>query len=438
MKSNRPNTPARNNFIAVRRRGSAYVFVLGISLIVTVLGMGALTLSRVLAKTTGEGSDWEAAGVLAFSATEHAISYVNAAAAASPGTWRSGYVSRQTVVTHAMGRGSFSWALKDEVDGNLSADYLRPFRVYGIGTVGSVTRVYSVQVIPAGTPLDVLRTALHSSAAITLTGNTQAANGPISSNSSVSLSGSVYASIEALSTTGSATGTQSITAPAASKAMPSTSIFNDLLQNATVINYSSLSGGNLQQCLLSSASNPYGTPDPNGVYAISMGGNQTLTITNCRIVGTLLILAPNKDNIQIKGPVEWEPGGGGKPILLVSGSGCQVTFSGSPTWLSESSVGVNLNPPATPYKGASDNDTADDYPPQYHGIIHIMGGSSNAVQLNANTYIIGTLIADCSVKTTAQSTLVQDPTIYANPPLGYATGNAMTEIPGSWRWDTLP
>jgi len=412
---------------------------MGITLIVTVLGLGALTLSRVSGKAVGEGNDWEAAGDLAFAATEHAISYINAAAAASPSTWRAAYTSRQTAFTQPMGRGTFSWALKDEVDGNLSADYLRPFRIYGIGVVGSVTRVYSVQVIPAGSPLDVLRTALHSSSTVTLTGNAQAVNGPISSNSTVSLSGTVNGAIEALATTGGAAGTQTITAPAPAKTMPSTTIFSDLSQNATVINYNSLpGGGTIQNCLLSSASNPYGTPNPNGIYYIALPGNQTLTITNCRIVGTLLISAPSADKVNIQGPVEWEAGSAGYPILIVSGSNCQVTIAGNPTWLSESQAGVNFDPPGTPYQGQSDNDMADDYPPQYRGIIHVMGGSSSSVQLNANAYIWGTLIADCPVKTTAQCTLVQNPAIYANPPLGYATGNAMAEVPGSWRWDTLP
>jgi hypothetical protein len=431
--------PSQHRLSSTRaRRGSAYVFVLGISLIVTVLGMGALTLSRVSQKAVSDGNDWEAAGDLAFSATEDAISSINLAAAASPSTWRSSYTSRQTAFTQAVGRGTMSWALKDEVDGNLGEDYLRPFRIYGIGVVGNVTRVYSVQVIPAGTPLDVLRTALHSNSTVTLTGNTQAVNGPISSNSTVSLSGNVTGAIEALSTTGTAQGPPTITAPVPVKTMPSTTIFNDLLQTATAINYNSLTGGNLQNCLLSSTSNPYGSANASGVYTISLPASKNITITNCRIVGTLLISAPNKENINVQGPVEWEPAAGGYPILLVSGSACQVTFAGNPTWLSESQAAVNFDPPGTPYMGQTDSDMLDDYPPQFHGIIHIMGGTASTVSLNANAYFVGTFIADCPVKTTAQCTLIQNPAIQANPPLGYATGNAMAEVPGSWRWDALP
>jgi hypothetical protein len=425
-------------YILTKCRGSAYVFVLGISMIVTVLGMGALTLSRVSQRAVSDSNDWEAAGDLAFSATEHAVSSINAAAAASPTTWRNSYTSRQTAFTQTMGRGTFSWALKDEADGNLSEDYLRPFRIYGIGVVGSVTRIYSVQVIPGGSPLDVLRTTLHSNSTVNLTGNAQAVNGPISSNSTVSLSGNVTGAIEALSTSGMAQGSPAITAPAPAKTMPSVTIFNDLLQSATAINYSSLTGGNMQNCLLSATSNPYGAPNPNGIYYITLPGNKNITITNCRIVGTLLISAPNKDNINIQGPVEWEPAAGGYPILVVSGSACQVTLSGNPTWLSETQANVNFNPPGTPYLGQTNSNLLDDYPPQYRGIIHIMGGVSSTVSLNANAYIWGTVIADCPVTTTAECTLVHNSAIYASPPLGYSMGNAMIEVPGTWRWDTLP
>ncbi len=421
------------------RRGSAYVLVLGVALLVTVMGMGALTLTRVSAASTAAGNDWEEAGVLAFSATEQAVSAVNAAAAAAPSAWRANYTSRQTVATTALGRGTMSWALKDEVDGNLSEDYLRPVRIYGVGRVGTVTRVYSVQVVPGGSPLDALRTGLTASGAVTITGNLTAANGPLASNANVSLSGTVNGSIEAATTSGTATGTHPITAPAAAKAMPPSTVYADLLAVATPINLSAFAGGSISKCLISPTSNPSGTAAANGVYSISVGASKKLTITNCRIVGTLLVDAGSKNgNITFQGPIEWEPGPSNYPILIVNGTGMTVTFAGSPTWLSEAATGVNFNPPGVPFAGATNTTLTDDYPPQFRGVIHVMGDPTSSVVLNANTYIDGTLIADCPCRTTAQTTLVQDPAVYANPPTGYATGNAMAEVGGSWRWDTLP
>jgi hypothetical protein len=414
------------------------VFVLGITLIVTVLGMGALTLSRVSGKTIGLGNDWEQAGTLAFSATEHAVSHINAAAAASPMTWRAAFVSRQTAFTQTVGRGTFSWALKDETDGNLAADYLRVIRIYGIGTVGSVTRVYSVQIMPGGSPLDVLRTALHSTGAVKLGGSTQSTSGPISSAGNIALSGSVRSSLEAMSVSGSASGLGSVTTPAPAKRMPSASVFDSLMEEATAISYASLSGGKMQKRLLSATANPYGAANAKGIYSISLAGNESLTITNCRIVGTLLIKGANKNTIKFDGPIAWEAGPAGLPIVIISAKAADISFSGNPKWLTENDIGVNLNPAGTPYDGSTDSDKSDSYPPYYGGIIHVTTASTNSFIFKDNAYVTGTVIAACPVETTGTATFGQDSAAYADPPFGYAVGDAMTLVPGTWRWDTLP
>ena len=430
------NRPSRST--PLRRRASAYFFVIGITLIVTVLGMGALTLSRVTARATTDGNDWETAGTLAYSAVEHAISSLNPVAASSPTTWRANYTSGQTAFTQTVGRGTFSWVVKDEINGNLSADYLRAFRIYGIGTVGNVTRVYSVQVSPGGSPLDVLRTALHSSSGVELTGKAMNNYGPISSNGQVKLSGTVYGSIEAASTSGSAGGTQSITAPAPAKTMPSASVFDALAGDATTIDYDDLSGGKIDKTLLSPAVNPYGAVNAKGLYLVTLPSGKKLKITNCRIVGTLLVKCSSGGSIDVTGPVLWQPGPTRAPILVASMPGGDVKISGSDTWLSESSAGVNLNPASTPFEGVSNAVATDDFPPQFRGIIHCILGSSGTLELAANYYGSGTVISDCPVKTTAMATLLQDSSIYASPPMGYAVGDALTLVPGTWRWDTLP
>ena len=410
------------------RRGTTYVFVLGITLIVTVLGMGALTLSRVTSRSTVDANDWETAGTLAFSATEHALAYLNAAATASPAGWRGGYTSGQVGFTQTVGRGQFSWALKDEIDGNLGDDYLQSFRIYGIGRVGNVTRVYSVQVAPGGSPLDVLRTAVHSSVSVELTGKTMNNYGPISSAGLLKLSGTVYGTIEAGSTSGSASGTQTITAPVAAKTMPSATLFDTLAADATAIDYNSMSGGAIKQTRLTPTYNPYGTANAKGLYLIDVPSGKTLTVTRARVVGTLLVRGAAKD-INITGPVLWEPGPTQGPLLFVSSPGTDVKVTGNDTWLQESDAG-NLNPAGTPFDGGTDNDATDDYPPQYRGIIHVLVGSSGSLELAANVYVQGTVIADCPIKTTAMSTLLQDSSLYTSPPFGYAKGDALSAVGG--------
>ena len=417
------------------RRGTTYVFVLGITMIITVLGMGALTLSRVASRQAVDGNDWETAGTLAFSATEHALASLNAAAAASPGAWRTSYTSGQTAFTQVLGRGRFSWAIKDEVDGNLGNDYLQSFRVYGIGKVGAVTRVYSVQVGPSGSPLDVLRTAVHSSVSVSLTGKTMNNYGPISSNGQVKLSGTVYGAVEAASTSGSASGATAVTAPSPAKTMPSATIFDALAADATEIDYDTI-GSKLDKVLLSPTSNPWGTPNAKGLYLVTVPSNKKFQITKSRIVGTLLVRGAK--TVDVNGPVVWETGPTRGPLLVVSSPGCDVKITGFDTWLDEADVGLNLNPPATPFELASNAVATDHFPPQYCGIIHCMVGSGGTLELADNVHISGTVIADCPVTTKTMATLLQDASIYASPPFGYAKGDALSAVGGSWRWDTLP
>src|SRR4051812_43364461 len=156
------------------RRGGAYILVLGVAMLITVIGMGALMTTRLAARDANSSTDWEEAGTLAQAGVEHAISYLNAKVTASPATWRSAftsYTSGAYTFTQSAGRGTFAWVVKDEVDGNFSNNYVDPFRVYGIGKVGLATRVYSVQVVPAGSPLDVLRCGLHAGGDVLTTGN---------------------------------------------------------------------------------------------------------------------------------------------------------------------------------------------------------------------------------------------------------------------------
>ncbi len=410
------------------------MLVIGIALVITVLGMAGLTASRVQSRIISAGCDWEEAGTLAFAATEHAQSYINAAAKASPSTWRSAYISRAIAFTQPMGRGTFSWALKDETDGNLSADYLRPIRIYGIGKVGVTTRVYSVQVIPGGSPLDVLRTAIHSGSSVTLNGIINAVNGPISSNATIYLNDTVNGALEAPTVNGSASGNYSQTTPAPVKTMPSSTVYAQYLANATSISWSSmLSSG--PPVLLTAANNPYGAADPNGLYSIVLPDGAAATIQNARICGTLLISASNA-TITF-GPMLWEPARPDYPILIINATNTTINFEGSTTWLREADINMNLNPPGTPFEGLSDTDQNDDFPPQYRGLIHIIG-SSNTINLSSNAYIAGTLIADGPIATTVRATLIQNPAIRANPPLGYSMGDKLTIVPSSWRWDTLP
>ena len=445
-----------------RSRGTAYVLVLGIALMVTVLGVGSLLAARSQQRATTAATDWEEAGTLAFSATEQAVASLSAQAAASPTGWRAAFTSGATAFTAPLGRGAVRWVLKDEVDGNLSADYLRPFRLYGVGTVNAVTRVYSVQVRPAGAPMDVLRTSLHASGNVTLSGQVLAGTGPlgnvtlpaaglgvVSSNAAVTIGSMLFGNVEATTVGGTGnprTGTN--TTAAAAKPMPATvwptlvSTYAALATPLTVAANGASNTRTMSGFLLSPAVNPYGaTLNAAGIYSLALTsggtGAVTLTLTSARVLGTLLVTAPSGATVNISGPVSWQTTAPNLPALIVSGTGLTVNITGSTTWLSEASSGTNYNPAGSPYAGMTNTTTTDDYPPSIGGVVYV-AGSGNVLKLSNTPCVTGTVVCDGTAQVSGPAALVQSTLTYAAPPVGFAKGDAVAEVPGTWRWDAVP
>ncbi len=444
------------------RRGTAYVVVMGIALIVTVLGVGSLMAGRSYQRAASAAVDWEEAGTLAFSATEQGVAALTAAAAANPSGWRAAYTSGATAASSPLGRGTIRWAIKDEVSGVLTDDYLRPFRVYGIATVNAVTRVYSVQCRPAGPAMDVLRCSLHASGNVTLTGTVLAGTGPtaqaatppagvgvVSSNAAVALGPMLWGNVEAATVTGTCpTHTGTTTAGAPAKPMPAAtwptlvSYYSALATPLTVATAGASNTRSMSGFLLSPAVNPYGTTvNASGIYSLNLtnagAGAVTLTLTNARILGTLIVTATTGATVNISGPVSWQTTAPNLPALVVSGTNLTVNITGSTTWLSESGPGINFNPAGSPYDGLTNTTATDDYPPAIAGLVYVTG-SGNIVKLSNQPCLLGTVLCDGTAQVTGPASLVQNTVTAANPPPGFALGTAVAEVPGSWRWDTLP
>jgi len=59
------------------RRGGAYIIVLGAATMLTVVGLSAIAISRASIARVSTARDWSAAGVMAESAIEGALSVIN-------------------------------------------------------------------------------------------------------------------------------------------------------------------------------------------------------------------------------------------------------------------------------------------------------------------------------------------------------------------------
>lgn len=126
-----------------RRRGAAlYVTVVTTSLIVSLLGLAGLTVLRIERIQMDSNGDRRTARTNANSAVELSLETL-----ANDSNWRKTYASGVETTAQSLGaggRGTLSWMLKDS-DGLLTDDDV-DLRLYGIGRIGSVVQVSSVQI----------------------------------------------------------------------------------------------------------------------------------------------------------------------------------------------------------------------------------------------------------------------------------------------------
>ncbi|MCB9844948.1 MAG: carbohydrate binding domain-containing protein [Phycisphaeraceae bacterium] len=132
-----------------RRRGSAYLLVLAVTVLVTATGIGTLLVQRIRTRTAVWSADGQRASAMAASAVEMAAYQL-----ANRASWRTGFTSGSWTTAVSIGEGSLSFKLVDEVDGTLSDDSTEPVRVYGRAQVGSAVRVFSVVARPRAVTSD--------------------------------------------------------------------------------------------------------------------------------------------------------------------------------------------------------------------------------------------------------------------------------------------
>jgi hypothetical protein len=413
------------------RRGSAYVLILMVASLVAVIGLSALNVERVRAHRVPAQNDWEEAGMLATSAVENALVTINAATG-----WRSLFSNNTPSAPIALGRGTYQWKLVDEIDGNLGNDISQPVRLYGIGRVGQAVRIYSV-LLPGTTGPDVFRTAVASCKDILSTGTLTLIGGPLFTTGKYTSGTLTTGDVEAASVTNRSMITGTVTTPPPSRVMPSSSVYDTYLPLATDIPFNDIPLAQISGKVLSAASNPYGTANAQGIYKISVRAGTTLTITNSRLVATLLIELLAGATLNVGNTNLWETPAGNYPILIIkSTSTATVRLSASAATLNEWSSLVNYNPAGTPYNGQSDTDTTDSYPNTLNGFIHIIGAS---VSTTLSQITLGkTIFSEGPITLTSNVTINVDPALFSNPPMGYTTTSQVYPTPGTWRWEVLP
>jgi hypothetical protein len=338
--------------------------------------------------------------------------------------WRTDYSPGAWFTNKTIGKGTMSATIStaDSTFSNMTED----ITFLGTGVKGSATQKVKAILHSTIAPYTCMGSVIFANGPINLSSTTiNAATAGMSSNSTISASSSqVGVSVSAGSTITGSYYQQMVQSNQTALTLPIASpLFSTYLTKGTYISFGSLptsgGAGTITKTVLSPAVNPYGGGvNSSGIYLINCGGGN-VTITTCRIVGTLVLL--NAGTVTVTGSVNWVPALTDYPSLLVQGN---LVISMSSTALYENSTDkVSYNPPTTPYPypgGTSNTTYTDNFPSVLSGLIGVAG---NATTSNAPN--IGILIVGGSLSCSGTLSPNYDSTYYSNPPPGFYT-NTLT------------
>lgn len=367
------------------RRGSIYLPVLLIGMIVSAMAIGGIVSVRSTARAFQLRTDAAEARALALAGLETARATIN-----SDPTWRTSRSAGTWLSGVPLGNGTFSVSVVNPA-GALSRAATDPVVVTATASVRSARQTLSCTLAPAEiTP----RSSLNASAgarqglsfnSATVTGASQLISTNAVATASVSgnsVSPDLETGVTVVGLTGF-TGSRSVLATPRNYPTPAAA-FESYLAQATAISYTSLPSGNsgriLRRTLLSPASNPFGTTNSRGIYLIDCAGG-ALTIEDLRVVGTLVVI--NASGVTVRNAVHWAPASADLPALLVRGPLSLATGAAD---LTETSASANLNPTGTPYpltSGTTDSDTADAYPSRIEGLVYASGNITTSGSVDA-------------------------------------------------------
>jgi hypothetical protein len=414
----------------LHRRGTAYVAVLALAMLVVAIGMGTMLVARSELREANLRNDEGEARAAAEATIDWALQQL-----ATDPSWRNRFANNTYTPEVALGPSRVRFKLVDEGDGALSDCRLESVRLYSLARSGQAARSYSVLLEPSGPTLDVLRFPLYTGDDLTIIGFVRALGGPVVSadvltvSTGATLDGSAECRL-ALSLLGTVMGTVKTGVPA--RTLPQQTTFEQYLSEAVAIDYSSLpAGGKIFGRILSPTSNPFGFPNPRGVYSVTVPAGGRLSISESRLECTLVVRLGTGSQLVLSGTYHWEAPSLDKPALIVKGEVTSVvSLGGSLSPLDEGTKSQNFNPAASPYAGVSDADTNDCYATSVRGLIHIIGCGATLTDYFS---LRGCAVVEGSVTLSNGARLQADPILYASPARWYFDPALLSLKPSTWQ-----
>jgi len=421
----RAREAARRHVARGARRGTVYLLVLAVTTIVTAIGLGAMLSQRAHTDAASRARDTADARAAASSAIELAAWMIDL----DP-NWRHNFGEGTWFASLDVGRARASLEAV-AADGNTwdPDDREQPIELTATATAGEATQhlrvvIEGVRLPPE--PIDALRKGALAQNRLSVEGGKELASpdAPVASNDLMVNNGIIDADIETDSYSGVGVVTGAVQMPTPDESMPGIDDLSAYTDRGT-----ELSGVvDISGAVLSPATNPYGSANAEGIYVVRAGSSDVV-ISESRIVGTLIVLAPGR-KVTIKDAALLQPAAGGMPTLIVDGdlvidlesegsgpggSGEEGEDGGSAGSLDEGDANTNFNPPGTPYEGSSDNDRNDVYPSVVRGLVHATG----TITFKKTARVEGVVLAGDAIDFENEHELLHEPELLADPPAGY-------------------
>ncbi len=389
--------------------------VLGMAMLLTVIGMGVVAVARVQTRTTTDSQDWLEAQMLAFSAAEHALTQLD-----TVDNWRTTLAGTNS---GSLQRGTFTWSVVDLTDGDLGDDPEDPARLQATGTVNDASYTFSLDLTFTRMPLEAITKTISTTNLIHIKQNRslRLTGAPLATNLNLEVNGILYGDVETKTTGGNGTIVGSVIEKAEPKEMPDPAVFDSYVAKATTIPCPP-SNDALEGVVLSPQSNPWGTPNPDGVYYIYAAKN--LTIRGVRIHGTLVIRCAEGKKVIFEDAVFLHNYRSDHPALLVDGD-AQISLRSAEKELTESEWDMNFNPSGSGYEDQADEDKDDSYPNEISGLVHVKGN----LLMDETARVRGAIIGEQTTVIDGDNEIVYSPVVAQTLIVGYTTYEA---ILGTW------
>lgn len=128
------------------RRGSSYLLVLTVSMIIALIGLSGLIAARIDHKIATNTSDATEARIYALAAIEMGIFAIDA----DPLNWRSAFHGGALPVNMPIGSGTLTLVVVDPLDNDLLNNPTEPIVMTGIGAKGMARHKVQVTVVFTG------------------------------------------------------------------------------------------------------------------------------------------------------------------------------------------------------------------------------------------------------------------------------------------------